>query len=334
MPDSTGHKINEPVRRSINRKNFVDAMAALTDLSPFPFYGTLLGLVREKNIIKNDDDVDFYINISHREDAVVRLARAGFSIDLERQPNTTPFFLQANRMIDGVNSFVDLYFYEDLYDNPFVTDRWNYFGMPERQENHLRVPKYLLFPLKKATIFGVRVWMPARPKQCVRFLYGKSWKKKLGKTQGDYEMTMLENEPLSIIPGSNNHRLYKRLRVQIYFTNVANENAERLQQRISALDAELARAHARAQELEGALSEVGRLVGIDDDASVPLDADRRVASIKEKLVTGLRHKPAAGKGQGLRRRSPANARDEIEADGEGTSGRETSRFSKANETPP
>ena len=34
---------------------------------PFVFYGTLLGLVRDGGFIKNDDDIDFLIDIKFKQ---------------------------------------------------------------------------------------------------------------------------------------------------------------------------------------------------------------------------------------------------------------------------
>ena len=39
----------------------------LRNVEFFPFFGTLLGLVREGKPIASDDDVDFYVNISDYE---------------------------------------------------------------------------------------------------------------------------------------------------------------------------------------------------------------------------------------------------------------------------
>ena len=39
----------------------------ISKIEHFVFFGTLLGLVRDGNLIENDDDIDFYVNIKERE---------------------------------------------------------------------------------------------------------------------------------------------------------------------------------------------------------------------------------------------------------------------------
>ena len=39
----------------------------LEKYKPFVFYGTLLGITRERNLIKNDDDVDVLVDIKYKK---------------------------------------------------------------------------------------------------------------------------------------------------------------------------------------------------------------------------------------------------------------------------
>ena len=44
-------------------KNLLHISKLINEFEYFVFFGTLLGLVRENNIIQGDDDIDFYVNI-------------------------------------------------------------------------------------------------------------------------------------------------------------------------------------------------------------------------------------------------------------------------------
>ena len=50
------------INRIYQLQNFKDIINLLEGLEYFPFYGTLLGLVRENNILEMDDDIDILIN--------------------------------------------------------------------------------------------------------------------------------------------------------------------------------------------------------------------------------------------------------------------------------
>ena len=39
----------------------------LEKYSPFIFYGTLLGITRERSLIKNDDDVDILVDFKYKK---------------------------------------------------------------------------------------------------------------------------------------------------------------------------------------------------------------------------------------------------------------------------
>ncbi|TXN42476.1 hypothetical protein FV227_28660, partial [Methylobacterium sp. WL119] len=127
----------DPVKRKYNRDNLILAYKALDSVSPFPFFGTLLGLTREKDIIKNDDDIDLYIDIKHRGNVAPLLTDAGFSVDIDNNPNLTQFFLQATRHIKGTQTYIDIYFYENRDELPWIIDRWNFSGDLNVADSHL-----------------------------------------------------------------------------------------------------------------------------------------------------------------------------------------------------
>jgi phosphorylcholine metabolism protein LicD len=90
----------DPVPAKLNRRNLVDITKLLKDIDHCVFFGTLLGLNREGDIIKNDDDIDFLLEMRHRAGVINILKDSQFDIDLTRGENSTPFFLQATRPQD------------------------------------------------------------------------------------------------------------------------------------------------------------------------------------------------------------------------------------------
>ena len=48
--------------QELNFQNLISVSPLLKNIEYFIFYGTLLGIIRENNIIKGDDDIDFLVN--------------------------------------------------------------------------------------------------------------------------------------------------------------------------------------------------------------------------------------------------------------------------------
>ncbi|WP_455918344.1 hypothetical protein [Ensifer canadensis] len=184
-----------------NRENFLRVYGVVKHLNAFPFFGTLLGLTRENDILSHDDDVDFYVDMKHRDELIVQIRDIGFELDENVYPNTTQYFLQGRREIDGVVTFVDFYLYEDQQEWPYILDRWNFPGVPEDEAMHLRVDKSAVFPLTARIYFGVEVMLPANPEECCRFLYGDEWRQKRSKADSEYRVVLHNYRPVIATKG-------------------------------------------------------------------------------------------------------------------------------------
>ena len=57
------------IHRSFNEPNLKLMLPILekANIEYFMFYGSLLGIVREGNILEMDDDIDICVNLKHRE---------------------------------------------------------------------------------------------------------------------------------------------------------------------------------------------------------------------------------------------------------------------------
>ena len=122
----------------------------------FVFFGTLLGLVRNEGLIMGDDDIDFYVNIEHRDILINALIHKKIDVSLNKKPNKTNFFLQINLKNKQNNSKVDFYFYEKNTHNRYILDKWNFDGKPFDSRKFLKIPKVFIFPIKTKKIFNTK----------------------------------------------------------------------------------------------------------------------------------------------------------------------------------
>ena len=57
---------NKDIIQKLNLENLLLISKILRKKRGFIFYGTLLGIVREKNILRGDDDIDILIDIKFK----------------------------------------------------------------------------------------------------------------------------------------------------------------------------------------------------------------------------------------------------------------------------
>ena len=69
-----------PIDRKYNEKNFIDTLKIVNDLEYYIFYGTLLGFVRDGDLLEKDDDVDFQINRKHLITVIERFNRIPYHL--------------------------------------------------------------------------------------------------------------------------------------------------------------------------------------------------------------------------------------------------------------
>ena len=100
------------------------------DIEHFVMFGTLLGLTRDGEPISGDDDVDFYVNIKHRESVSSMLKNLGLEVDYSKFPNDSKYFTQVQGILDGEIIRVDFYFYDADSSRDYILDKWNFAGKP------------------------------------------------------------------------------------------------------------------------------------------------------------------------------------------------------------
>ena len=169
----------------------------LLNIEWFIFFGTLLGYTREKNILKNDDDIDIYVNIKSREAILDLFYNTEIMFDLTNKPNLGPYFLQGTRLLENEITYIDFYFYENDTNNSFIKEKNNFSGAWKVETNTMHVPIDIIYPIQKAKLKDIKIFVPYKPIDCCEFLYGKDWKIPLSKSV-DYFIDIINNKPMLI----------------------------------------------------------------------------------------------------------------------------------------
>jgi len=186
--------MSDDLKQSLYLNEMLNFSFKFKKFKPLIFYGTLLGICRDKNIILNDDDIDFLVNFDFKNEihSKINISKK-FVIDhsISNEFFTSIFFYKKNVKIN-----IDLYFYTDNLIDPFIIDRHNFFGEINNKKKHLHIPRKLIFPLKKHKVF-THIFLPYEPEILCQFLYGSDWKIPLKKNVR-YKMAISYNKPILI----------------------------------------------------------------------------------------------------------------------------------------
>jgi len=188
-------RIFKKVTAEKNFKNLIFFSNLIKDLGHFVFFGTLLGLVREKNLIEGDDDIDFYVNINEREKLISILKLNFIVVDETLSVNKNKSFLQVFRFYNDVKFIIDFYFYDANKDKFNIIEKWNFEGGTHIQSKHLRIPKIFIYPIKSNMINGHQFFFPSQPVLLCEFLYGPNWNVKMKKDE-EYSIKVINNKPV------------------------------------------------------------------------------------------------------------------------------------------
>ena len=182
---------NKDIIQKLNLENLLIISKILRKKRVFIFYGTLLGIVREKNILRGDDDIDILIDIKFKKEILKILKK--LKIFKINKNVINKYFIQLVRGNKKIKTFVDLYFYINNPKNTYIEEKHNFLSSINLKSHTLHIPKKLVFPIKKSKKFE-NVNLPNKPINLCRYLYGKSWKKPLNKNTG-YRMEIYNNKP-------------------------------------------------------------------------------------------------------------------------------------------
>ena len=184
----------KPIPQELNSINLIEITKALNEVEHFIFFGTLLGIVRDGDIIPNDDDIDIYVDIKYRNKLIKELINAGFFVDEDTYPNLSEYFLQLQIPREDLITYVDFYFFDSSEDK-YISEKWNFSGMIDSSYNEIHIPKELIFPLKKFFYQDIQLSIPSKPNEVCAFLYGNEWRIPLNKNK-HYTTTVINNKPV------------------------------------------------------------------------------------------------------------------------------------------
>ena len=200
--------------QNLNFENLILITKILNKFEHFIFYGTLLGITREKNIIKNDDDIDFLINLKFKR-LILKKMKLNKEFKLNKKVSNK-YFIQFIRKEKKILSCVDFYFYIKDPKKNYIIEKHNFLSNINDKKYALHIPNKLIFPIKKDKEFK-KFNIPNKSRALCKFIYGSNWSKPLKKNTG-YRVEVLNNKPL-IIQRSYLGSLTRRIKEFLKFNN-------------------------------------------------------------------------------------------------------------------
>jgi phosphorylcholine metabolism protein LicD len=177
--------------QKLNFQNLISISTLIKDIEHFIFYGTLLGIVRENNVIKGDDDIDFMVDYKSKKKLLKKMTlNKTFKIN---KKVSNDFFVQYIKRVKKLNTFVDFYFYVKDTKNSYIIDKHNWLGNIKDKRFALHFPKKMIFPIVKGKKFN----LPKKPKAVCVYIYGKTWSTPLTKNT-NYRPEVVNNKPVLI----------------------------------------------------------------------------------------------------------------------------------------
>ncbi len=184
--------IKQHITQEINSKNLIKSCKLLNSITKeyTVFFGTLLGLHRDGDVIDGDDDIDFLAPAKLYDDIKTLFLKNGY---IATQYDVKDIYTQFKTVIDNCEVLIDFYYYID-YDEDYVIDRWNFFGQPFNTEKWMAIPKPYLFDFKQIRYKDIQVSIVSNPIEICKYLYGDRYKEPLSK-KTKYDMTIVNNMP-------------------------------------------------------------------------------------------------------------------------------------------
>lgn len=194
---------------------FLEVHELVGPLGCVPFFGTLLGLVRDGRVISGDDDLDFACSTEALQEATVQI-RLNFKVHYEVDMIDPLTGAGARSMILDVSGkliHLDFYAYTELEEKVVFQVHWT--DQRTNAHNWLQVPLPLFSPLANSSSENFRSHLPNFVALC-SFLYGPQWNLRLRKNI-DYT-----HELVSGVPIIRKTKLFRKSRgfAKLFYSNL------------------------------------------------------------------------------------------------------------------
>jgi len=173
-------------RDTHNKTNLNLISEIISDLDYFIFFGTLLGIVREKSLIFGDDDIDFLIYEKDFSTLKKILPKNKFLLTKE----TSDYLSFKNIEILEENT-ID--FYKFYIEDKFINVPSSFYSncKIKLKRHNLKIPINLILPSNKNEL---NLNIPNDPKKVLNYIYGKKWQESLKKNE-EYFIYFRKNVP-------------------------------------------------------------------------------------------------------------------------------------------
>jgi hypothetical protein len=173
---------------------FVEVHELVGPLGCVPFFGTLLGLVRDGRVISGDDDIDFACEAGILQEVTFQI-RSNFQIHHEvdmLDPRTGAGARSMILNVSGKLVHLDFYAYTKLEDKVVFQVHWTDQRM--NASHWLHIPSTLFSPLANAPYSNLESQLANFTGIC-SFLYGPRWDLRLRKNI-DYTHELIAGVPV------------------------------------------------------------------------------------------------------------------------------------------